>query len=180
MKGHFRDGRPVPGGFTMTELMVVLLIIVALAGIAFPVGRSVLARSRSAACLSNLRQIGIGLESFLQDNNQMMPELAAGRKTKVDEAPVLETQLASYLPNPEVFHCPADHVEFERSGCSYLWNTTQNGRHRTKLEFFGKTGNDQRIPLVIDKESWHGGESGVNFLYADLSASSKVQFGVNR
>lgn len=170
----------MPGGFSMTELMVALVIVVALAAVAFPVGRSVLAKSRSAGCLSNLRQIGTALESYLQDHNQTMPELAAGRKTKAEEVAVLETELAGYLPNPEVFHCPADHEQFERSGCSYIWNTTQNGRQRTKLEFFGKTGNDQRIPLVIDKEDWHPGESGVNFLYADLSASSKVQFGVNR
>lgn len=180
MKRFLPKSHAMPGGFTMTELMVTVLIIVALAAIAFPVGRSVLGKSRSAACLSNLRQIGTGLEGYLQDHNQMMPDWVAGRKTKAEEVPVLETELASYLPNPEVFHCPADHEQFERSGCSYIWNTSQNGRHRSKLEFFGKSGNDQRIPLVIDKEDWHGGDPGVNFLYADLSASSKVQFGVNR
>jgi prepilin-type processing-associated H-X9-DG protein len=34
--------------------------------------------------------------------------------------------------------------------------------------------------LISDKESWHPGESGVNFLYADLSASTKVNFGVGQ
>jgi hypothetical protein len=48
------------------------------------------------------------------------------------------------------------------------------------MEFFGKYGTDKRIPLVTDKEDWHPGESGTNFLYADLSASNKVKFGVNR
>ena len=177
MKTH---REPQEMGFTVTELLVTVLIIAVLAGIAFPVGRSLIGRSRSAACLGNLRQIGVGLEGYLQDNNQLMPELAAGRRSKAEEVPVLETVLESYLGNPEVFHCPADHVEYARSGSSYLWNTTQNGRHRTKLEFFGKSGSDQRIPLVTDKEDWHPGETGVNFLYADLSASSKVQFGVNR
>ncbi|WP_193212092.1 type IV pilin protein [Luteolibacter marinus] len=166
--------------FTLTELMIVLAILAAVTAIALPVGRSVLARSRQAACLSNLRQIGTGLEAYLQDNAQYLPEIAAGRKTRNDDTPVLETVLAPYLPGSAVFHCPADHKEFERSGCSYIWNLSQSGRHRLNLEFFGKSGNDQRIPLVIDKEGWHPGESGVNFLYADLSASSKVQFGVTR
>ena len=167
-------------GFTLTELLVVLLIVAALAAIAFPIGRAILARSRSAACLSNLRQIGVALESYLQDNAQTMPAIAAGRKSKAEDTPVLETELASYLPDSEVFHCPADHEVFEKSGCSYIWNSSQSGRHRRKLEFFGKSGADQRIPLVTDKEDWHPGDPGVNFLYADLSASSKVQFGVNR
>jgi prepilin-type N-terminal cleavage/methylation domain-containing protein len=167
-------------GFTLTELLVVLLIVAALAAIAFPIGNAILARSRSAACLSNLRQIGVALEGYLQDNAQTMPAIAAGRKSKAEDTPVLETELASYLPNPEVFHCPADHEIYEKSGCSYIWNSSQSGRNRRQLEFFGKSGADQRIPLVTDKEDWHPGDPGVNFLYADLSASSKVQFGVNR
>ena len=167
-------------GFTFTELLVVLAIIAVLAAIAVPVGRSVMARSRSAACLSNLRQIGAGLEAYLQDHAQMMPDISAGRRSKAEDTPVLETALAGYLPNPESFHCPADHGHFGKSGCSYLWNSSQSGRHRLRLVFFGKEGDDRRIPLVTDKESWHPGEPGVNFLYADLSASSKVEFGVNR
>lgn len=167
-------------GFTLTELLVALVIIAALAAISFPIGRGILARSRSASCLSNLRQIGVGLESYLQENAQTMPEIAAGRRSKAEDTPVLDTVLGSYLGDTGIFHCPADHEIFEKSGCSYIWNSTQSGRHRLKLEFFGKSGADQRIPLVTDKEDWHPGESGVNFLYADLSASNKVQFGVNR
>ncbi len=167
-------------GFTLTELLVVLAIIGALAAISIPVGRSVLARSRTAGCLSNLRQIGIGLESYLQDNSQTMPDIAAGRKSKAEDVPVLETALATYLPDSKVFHCPADHKIHEASGCSYIWNSSQSGRNRLRLEFFGKTGQDNRIPLISDKESWHPGESGVNFLYADLSASTKVNFGVGQ
>lgn len=166
-------------GFTLTEILIVLAIIAALTAIAVPVGRSVMARSRNAACLSNLRQIGTGLEAYLQDHAQMMPEIAAGRRSKAEVTPVLETELASYLSNPETFHCPADHQHFKNTGCSYLWNSSQSGRHRLRLVFFGKEGDDRRIPLVTDKESWHPGESGVNFLYADLSVSSKVEFGVN-
>jgi prepilin-type N-terminal cleavage/methylation domain-containing protein len=173
MKRSFR-------GFSLTELLVVLAIIAALAAIVLPVGRSVLARSRSAACLSNLRQIGTGLEAYLQDNGQTMPELAAGRKSKSEDLPVLDTVLAEYVPSREVFHCPADHEIHEKSGSSYVWNTTQNGRHRTRLEFFGTAGEAKRIPLVTDKEAWHPGDPGVNFLYADLSASTQVHFGVNR
>lgn len=172
--------KPSPRGFTMTELLVVLAILAALVAFVIPAGRGVLARSRSAACIGNLRQIGSGLEGYLQDNNQLMPDLAAGRKSKSEDLPVLDTALADYLPNPEVFHCPADSEEFKKSGSSYFWNTTQSGRHRSRLQFFGSGGASQRIPLVTDKEAWHPGEPGVNFLYADLSASTKVHFGVGQ
>ncbi len=167
-------------GFTLTEILVVLLIIAALAAIAYPIATSVLARSRKAACLNNLRQIGVALEAYLQDHAQTMPNIAAGRKSKLEDTPVIETELASYLSNPESFHCPADHESFAKSGSSYIWNSTQSGRNRSRLEFFGKSGTDERIPLVTDKEDWHPGEPGTNFLYADLSASSKAKFDVNR
>lgn len=167
-------------GFTLTELLVVLAILGALTAVAIPAGRAVQARSRTAGCLSNLRQIAIGLESYLQDHNQTMPDIAAGRKSKTEDVPVLDTALAPYLPDPKVFRCPADHKIHEASGCSYIWNSSQSGRHRLRLEFFGKTGQDNRIPLVSDKEAWHPGESGVNFLYADLSASTRVNFGVGQ
>lgn len=172
--------RVIPAGFTLTELLVAVLIIAVLTGISYPVGKAMIARSRSAACIGKLRDIGVALESYLQDNAQTMPNIAAGRKGKAEEVAVLDTELHTYLSNPESFHCPADNKLYEQSGCSYIWNSTQSGRKRNDLLFFGKSGADQRIPLVTDKEEWHAGESGVNFLYADLSASNKLRFGINR
>ncbi|WP_424313733.1 type II secretion system protein [Haloferula sp.] len=168
------------GGFTLTEMLVVLAIVVTLAGIAFPLIRSGVRASHKAGCLSNLQQIGMGLESYLQDHNQRMPELEAGRKSRSEDLPVIEVLLEPYLRSEEVFHCPADKEVFAASGSSYLWNTTQNGLPRTKLSFFGEEGDLSRIPLVIDKESWHGGgETGSNFLYADYSATNRIQFSVS-
>jgi prepilin-type N-terminal cleavage/methylation domain-containing protein len=166
-------------GFTLTELMVVLVIIAALSAIAYPAIRFVRGRADRTACLSNLRQIGVGLESWLQDHNQTMPEWQAGRKSRNEVVPVLETELKPYLDDEVIFHCPADREIFRKSGSSYLWNTTQNGRPRAALSFFGQTENLQRIPLVTDKEDWHSGQSGVNYLYADMSASTKANFGVS-
>lgn len=173
-----KRSRVSPAGFTLTELLVTLLIIAVLAGIAYPVSMSIIARSRSTACIAKLRDIGAALESYLQDNAHTMPNIAAGRKNKAEDVAVLDTELRPYL-SPEAFHCPADHEIYEHSGCSYIWNSTQSGRNRNSLEFFGKSGTDRRIPLVTDKEEWHPGESGVNILYADLSASNKLRFGIN-
>lgn len=167
-------------GFTLTEMLVVLAIVATLAGIAFPFIRSGIRASHRAGCLSNLQQIGIGLESYLQDHNQRMPELVAGRKSRDEDAPVIEVLLMPYLKTEEVFHCPADSEVFAETGSSYLWNTTQNGLPRSKLSFFGEEGDLSKIPLVIDKESWHGGDdSGSNFLYADYSASNRLKFSVS-
>lgn len=169
-----RDTACPRGGFTMVELLVVVAILAALAGIGVAVGRPMMAKSRQASCLNQLRSIGVALQGYVQDNNQFMPEMEAGRSEKSVEVPVMDVVLAPYLENPDAFRCPQDKKEFEKSGSSYLWNNTQNGRHVTKLSFFGIEDRPEKIPLISDKEAWH--PDGTNFLYADLSSSSQIRF----
>lgn len=163
-------------GYTLVEVLIVIAIIVALAALIFPITRSAIAKSHQATCLGNLRSIGVGIEAYLQDHNNTMPELDAGRSALTEDVPVLDVALHDYLENPEVFHCPADREQFQKSGSSYLWNSTQSGRNKMKLVFFGVTDNPSRIPLVTDKEAWHPGNSGVNILYADYSAAKEFKF----
>jgi prepilin-type N-terminal cleavage/methylation domain-containing protein/prepilin-type processing-associated H-X9-DG protein len=161
-------------GFTLVELLVVVAIIATLGGIAVPVSFSMIAKSKETACLGNLRGIGIGIQSYLQDNNQQLPILALGRSSKTSSEPVLETVLLPYVDNPDVFHCPADNEKFQKTGSSYNWNITQNGLRITDVSFFGIRDRPEAVPLVTDKENWH--PNGTNFLYADSSSSSKVRF----
>ncbi|MFD2255073.1 prepilin-type N-terminal cleavage/methylation domain-containing protein [Luteolibacter algae] len=174
-----KDPYQIKDGFTLVELLVVIAIIAALAGIAVPVSSSMIAKGREAACLGNLRSIGVGLQSYLSDHNQKLPEMALGRESKSSGEPVLETVLLEYLESPEVFHCPADKEQFEKTGSSYNWNHTQNGLHISQVAFFGiEAGRSEAVPLVSDKESWH--PEGTNFLYADSTSSNKVRFATNR
>lgn len=161
-------------GFTLMELLIVIAIIAALAGISVPVIRGMVAKGREAACLGNLRSVGIGLQGYLQDNNQRLPTLALGRESKSSDEPVLETVLLPFVGSADAFHCPADKEQFGKTGCSYHWNITQNGLHITKVAFLGIEDRPESVPLVSDKESWHPG--GTNFLYADSSSSTKPRF----
>lgn len=161
-------------GFTLMELLITIAVIVVLSGITVPVTISMIEKSRQAKCLGNLREIGVGLQMYLDDNADRLPVLALGRPSKTSQEPVLETVLSGYVESEEVFHCPSDKKEFKKSGCSYNWNITQNGRSMTELSFFGNDERPERIPLVSDKEAWHN--ENTNFLYADSSASKKVRF----
>lgn len=175
MKAHPRNPAR-PRGLTLTEILIAVAIVAVLGGIAVPLVRGGVARARQAACLKNLSGIGVALESYLQDHNQIMPDLQAGRPSKTADVPVLENTLTPYLPSDEAFHCPADSEQFAKSGSSYLWNSTQSGRSRLNLNFFGFEANPTRIPLVTDKEAWHPGGNGANILYADYSASREIRF----
>ena len=168
-------------GFTLVEVLVVVAIIVVLAAIAVPVGRGMAAQGDKAECLGNLRQIGVGLEGYLADHGDRFPELELGRMSSSEDVPVLEVVLADYVGDPKAFHCPADKKLFEASGSSYMWNTTQNGRHKLQTSFLGAENRPEVVPLVLDKEAFHGGETsgGVQMLYADYHASNKIEFDVS-
>lgn len=163
-------------GFTLIELLVTIAIIATLLGIGFPMSRHLIGKSREANCMNNLRSLGVALQSHIQDHGNTLPDLAAGRSSKTDDTPVLETALLPYLESAEAFHCPADAKEFAKSGSSYLWNSTQSGLPYSQLSFFGIKDRPDRIPLITDKEAWHPG--GTNFLYADMSSSNKPRFAV--
>ena len=71
--------RPAPGikrshlGFTLIELLVVIAIIAILAAILFPVFARARENARRASCMSNLKQIGLGLMQYTQDYDEKYP-----------------------------------------------------------------------------------------------------------
>lgn len=60
-------------GFTLIELLVVIAIIAILAAILFPVFATAREKARQTACLSNLKQMGLGIQQYEQDYDETMP-----------------------------------------------------------------------------------------------------------
>ncbi len=65
-----------PSGFTLIELLVVIAIIAVLAAILLPALAAAKARALRMQCASDMRQCGLGIPSYVNDNNDMFPPAA--------------------------------------------------------------------------------------------------------
>jgi len=63
------------GGFTLIELLVVIAIIAILAAILFPVFAQAREKARGITCLSNHKQISLGIRMYMEDYDEMFPML---------------------------------------------------------------------------------------------------------
>jgi len=59
--------------FTLIELLVVIAIIAILAAVLLPVFAQARESARKTQCMSNLRQMGLAIQMYLQDADETMP-----------------------------------------------------------------------------------------------------------
>jgi prepilin-type N-terminal cleavage/methylation domain-containing protein/prepilin-type processing-associated H-X9-DG protein len=164
--------------FTLIELLTVLAVIATLAALAFPAYQRSVAGGKAAACISNLRQIGVGLNAYLQDHEMIMPALKIARESVSEDLPVIDNTFDKYLTDRRVFACPADNKDFAgRTGTSYFWNIALNEQPVANLNFLNLVTDTTHIPVLSDKEGFHPYlDDKVNILYADGHATKDVKF----
>jgi prepilin-type N-terminal cleavage/methylation domain-containing protein/prepilin-type processing-associated H-X9-DG protein len=180
-KGGQDCPRPAPA-FTLIELLVVIAILSLLAGLLLPAVTRATEGGRSTACLSNLRQIGLALQLYVDDNQNRLPVMRDRRfESAVDgltNAPAptntdaaIDAVLMPHLGATNVLRCPSDRKGFfALTRSSYSWNSLLNGQDAGQLRVFGIDFDPHQIPVVFDKEAFHaarGPKKGVNYLYAD-------------
>jgi prepilin-type N-terminal cleavage/methylation domain-containing protein/prepilin-type processing-associated H-X9-DG protein len=90
-------------GFTFIELLVVIIVIGILFSIGFPVYSGVLERAKITKDMNNLRQVGLGMQTYLNDNDQVLPASITWPGTIA--APVLYPK---YVSSRRVFQSPFD------------------------------------------------------------------------
>lgn len=165
----------VHAAFTLIELLVVLAIIGVLAALLLPALSKGKELGRATACISNLHQIGIALQMYVDANQNFMPVMrdraADTNAIGTNALPSPDIVLKNELGNTNVLCCPSDNQNiFQQTGSSYSWNSLLNGENADHLTALGLNFSPHAIPVFFDKQGFHaarGPKKAVNYLYAD-------------
>jgi len=125
--------RQKPLAFTLVEILVVVSIIGLLAAILLPSISGVRRQSLRVACMSNLKQIGVGILTYRHHNRDVFPTARSIPEPWVEvtvEDPPLPEALQMEIPKDSgIYACPGDKgYVHRRSGISYIYNTSLSGR----------------------------------------------------
>jgi prepilin-type N-terminal cleavage/methylation domain-containing protein len=160
-----------PRGFTLLELVIVVAIVGILAVLAVPITSNFRQRAQRVQCTVNLKNLGAGANLYLQQNNDIWPQIhppAAGDAS--------ETYANAWIAALEPFSVPR-----KTWICPTIQNGLDNPDYSTpdvaRIDYFATTFDDKpgtahewpKQPWFIETGSVHG--NGNLILFTDGSIS---------
>jgi len=111
-----------PRAFTLIEVIVVLAIIVIMMSMVYPAYTTISERAKATKDMSNLRQVGILMQTYLNDNDQILPATTTWPGTNAPPPGLYP----KYIATRKVFQSPFDKrlgSEGDQAPVSYSINT---------------------------------------------------------
>lgn len=160
-------------GFTLIEMLVVILILAVLATLGMTAGRSAIARSRRATCVANLRSLSLVFHQYAAERNGAVRFLRDGSGASMWYTELRKQAGFTDEQAQRAFGCPS--TRWQDTGSWYCYGM--------RLGYLAiRTGDDPGYPILRDDNGATYGfslarveEPGQFLLMADSATSSGRQ-----
>src|SRR5579871_1369011 len=118
--------RPRVAAFTLIELLVVIAIIAILAAILFPVFAQAREKARATSCLSNIKQMNLSWQMYIQDYDEIMTPMRTNTADPLTTYSYWPKLLDPYTKSWAIYKCPsAPDPQSIFSGGPFSWYGNQ-------------------------------------------------------
>src|SRR4029077_15412361 len=111
--------------FTLIEVIVVLAIIVIMMAMVYPAYTTISERAKATKDMSNMRQVGLAMQTYLNDKDDVLPAINAAPGIGTDLNPVIYPKYIG--KTRKVFQSPLDrHPAADGRSAPVSYGTNQN------------------------------------------------------